>query len=143
MLRDLDARLSESGNDGGGLSLAAYEEELFVGVIPLLHGTFEELDDTSSEVLRMFFESHGSAVRLSTAKSLRRLLSEGGSIGTLSTGSHSELLTGEEVSSKTTLQEFAIRKLLDEGEDVISKVIVGGPKTEYLLEAVRAAGRTP
>ena len=53
------------------------------------------------------------------------------------------MLPGEEVSSKTTLQEFAIRKLLDEGEDVISKVIVGCPKTDHLLEAVRAAGRTP
>eukprot|EP00557_Chaetoceros_sp_GSL56_P002935 CAMPEP_0176487756 /NCGR_PEP_ID=MMETSP0200_2-20121128/6317_1 /TAXON_ID=947934 /ORGANISM="Chaetoceros sp., Strain GSL56" /LENGTH=573 /DNA_ID=CAMNT_0017884637 /DNA_START=111 /DNA_END=1830 /DNA_ORIENTATION=+ len=139
MIHDLDANLSS----GHLRSFAAYEEDLYTKVIPMMHGTFEELDANSAAVLQRFFQAHGTAVRYSIAKTTRQLLKQGG-----------DGVQRYDIPDDMTMQEFAIRFLLEQQcdgeyakgqqqcdgeyakEPSIDRIIVGCPKAEHVIEAV-------
>lgn len=59
MLYDLDKSLQHTK------SFHEYEDNLHTNVIPLIHSAFEELDETSTDLLQQFFMAHGAAVRVS------------------------------------------------------------------------------
>ena len=127
MIHDLDHDLDAIR------SFAAYEERLSTTVVPLLHSTFEELDEDSAQVLQAFFVAHGAAVRHAVARTTRKLLrGEGGAAG-----------RGEGVDQKhnvppgITLQEYALGFLLR--HEAVDRVIVGCSKPEHVQEALRAA----
>jgi len=122
MIHDLDNSLDTVR------SFAAYEEDLYNKVVPLIHDTFEELDEDSAMVLQSFFVAHGAAVRHVIAKTTRGLLREGG-----------DGVPPYEIPDDVTLQEFALQHLLKQKQ--IGKVIVGCPKAEHVLEALHAADR--
>ena len=122
MIHDLDAGLDTVR------SFAAYEEDLFNKVVPLIHDTFEELDEDSAMVLQSFFVAHGAAVRHAIAKTTRDLLREGG-----------DGVPPYEIEQSQSLQEFALQHLLKQKQ--IDKVIVGCPQAEHVLEALHAADR--
>jgi hypothetical protein len=67
MIHDLDVNLSS----GNLRSFAAYEEDLYTKVVPMIHGTFEEVDADSANVLQRFFHAHGIAVRYSIARTTK------------------------------------------------------------------------
>jgi hypothetical protein len=134
MIHDLDANLSS----GHLRSFAAYEEDLYTKVVPMIHGTFEELDADSADLLQRFFQAHGTAVRYSIARTTRQLLKKGG-----------DGVQKYDIPDDMTLQEFAIRFLLQQQCDgeyakgpLIDRVIVGCPKAEHVVEAVQAARAT-
>ena len=122
MIHDLDNSLDTIR------SFAAYEEDLYNKVVPLIHDTFEELDEDSAMVLQSFFVAHGAAVRHAIAKTTRELLKEGG-----------DGVPPYEVPDDVTLQEFALQHLLKQKQ--IDKVIVGCPQAEHVLEALHAADK--
>lgn len=135
MIHDLDANLSS----GHLRSFAAYEEDLYTKVVPMIHGTFEELDADSADLLQRFFQAHGTAVRYSIARTTRQLLKKGG-----------DGVQQYEISEDMTMQEFAIRFLLEQqcdGEYVegplIDRIIVGCPKAEHVIEAIQATKAEP
>ena len=68
MLADLDLSLHTMR------SFEAYENDLSTKVIPMIHDTFEELDEESAMVLQTFFAAHGAAARHAIAKTTRALL---------------------------------------------------------------------
>ena len=45
--------------------------------VPLIYGTFEELDEESALILELFFKAHGTAVRMAVARWTRDLLLAG------------------------------------------------------------------
>ena len=51
MIQDLDKKLGASDD----YSFASYEDELYTKVIPLIHNTFDGLDDDSASVLQVCF----------------------------------------------------------------------------------------
>ncbi len=131
MIHDLDANLSS----GNLRSFAAYEEDLYTKVVPLIHDTFEELDSDSAAVLHRFFQAHGTAVRHSIAKTTRKLLLAGG-----------QGVEKYDIPDEISMQEFAIRFILEqqcEGDFVqgplIDRAVVGSPRLEHVIEAVKAA----
>jgi hypothetical protein len=67
MIHDLDLKVAT----GQVRSFAAYEEDLYTKIVPLIHDTFEELDEESADLLQRFFRAHGDAIRLSIAKVTR------------------------------------------------------------------------
>lgn len=67
MIHDLDVSVT-SGNIK---SFAAYEKDIYNKVVPLIHETFEELDEQSVDLLQSFFQAHANAVRFSIAKNTR------------------------------------------------------------------------
>lgn len=67
MIHDLDLKVTT----GQVRSFAAYEEDLYTKIVPLIHDTFEELDEESADLLQRFFRAHGDAIRLSIAKITR------------------------------------------------------------------------
>jgi hypothetical protein len=67
MIHDLDLKLTTNQVR----SFAAYEEDLYTKIVPLIHDTFEELDEDSAALLQRFFRAHGDAIRLSIAKLTR------------------------------------------------------------------------
>jgi UDP-glucose 6-dehydrogenase len=115
MIHDLNSNLSS----GILRSFNAYEEELYKKVVPLINGTFEELDEESSTLLQKFFKAHGGAVRHSIAKATRNLLKKGGNG-----------VVPYDIPENQTLQEFALQSLLKQkwgpsGEFLVDKVIIG------------------
>ena len=133
MIHDLDANLST----GRLRSFAAYEEDLYTKVVPLIHDTFEELDSDSVDLLQRFFLAHGTAVRHTIAKTTRTLLKEGG-----------DGVDKYDIPDEETIQDFALRFLLEQqcvGDyakgPLIDRVIVGCPRAEHVIEAVQAADK--
>mmetsp|Transcript_2164 Transcript_2164/g.4965 ORF Transcript_2164/g.4965 Transcript_2164/m.4965 type:complete len:655 (-) Transcript_2164:877-2841(-) len=122
MIHDLDANLDDIR------SFSAYEDDLYAKVVPLIHDTFEELDEDSAQVLQSFFVAHGGAVRHAIAKTTRKLLQEGG-----------DGVKSYDVPEGLTLQEFALQHLLKQKQ--VDKVIVGCPKPEHVLEAIHSADK--
>ena len=122
MIHDLDANLDDIR------SFSAYEDDLYAKVVPLIHDTFEELDEDSAQVLQSFFVAHGGAVRHAIAKTTRKLLQEGG-----------DGVKPYDVPEGLTLQEFALQHLLKKKQ--VDKVIVGCPKPEHVLEAIHSADK--
>lgn len=156
MIHDLDGSLDTMK------SFAAYEEYLVDVAVPLIYGSFEELDEESIEILQLFFRVHGMAVRMVVARWTREMLLGGWTKDEsfdeekgfskrkeldkdqeekmskvrkiLGFG---ELNGGYNIPDDTTLQEFALKNLLD--ESAVRGVIVGCSRPEHVLEAVRAA----
>ena len=131
MIHDLDANLTS----GSLRSFAAYEEELYTKVVPLIHDSFEELDGGTAEVLARFFKAYGESVRCSIAKTTRELLRTGGEGGET-----------YEIGEEESLQEFALKELwrrsVDIGEVEVllaDRIVVGCPKAEYVVQAIKAA----
>ncbi len=131
MIHDLDANLTS----GQIRSFAAYEEELYSKVVPLIHDTFEELDAESADILHRFFHIHGNAVRQSIARITRESLKGGG-----------EGVGKYDIPDDMSLQQFALNFLWDQscnGEfakgPIVDKVVVGCPKAEHVIEAVKMA----
>jgi hypothetical protein len=58
MLYELDKSVQQTK------SFHEYEDNLHTKVIPLIHNAFEELDETSTDLLQQFFMAHGAAVRV-------------------------------------------------------------------------------
>jgi len=58
MLYELDKSVQKTK------SFHEYEDNLHTKVIPLIHNAFEELDETSTDLLQQFFMAHGAAVRV-------------------------------------------------------------------------------
>ena len=119
MLHDLDRSLENMR------SFDAYEDELYSKVIPLIHDTFEQLDEESASVLQAFFVAHGSAVRHAVARTTRQLLRKGG-----------EGVPPYDISPNVLLQEFALKWLLE--KEYVSKVIVGCAQPHHVLGAINA-----
>jgi len=156
MLHDLDASLDNMK------SFAAYEEYLVNVAVPLIHGSFEELDEDSAGMLQLFFRVHGMAVRMVVARWTRDLLSAGWKrVGLLHKEEakgvvrrkdkdqervmakvwkdlgFGEFAGGYEIDEDATLQEFALKHLLK--EDAVRSLVVGCSRPEHVLEAMRAA----
>lgn len=156
MLHDLDAGLDDVK------SFAAYEEYLMNAAVPLIHGTFEELDEESARMLQLFFRVHGMAARMATARWTRDLLLagrkgggetpedvEGGGVGRKDAGleraiarvwknlGFGDFAGGYDVPEDVTLQEFALRHLLK--EDAVKSLVLGCSRPEHVVEALRVA----
>jgi len=155
MVHDLDASLDTMK------SFAAYEEYLVNVAVPLIYGSFEELDEESAGMLQLFFRVHGMAVRMVVSRWTREMLMGGWtSIDPVDEQKISttieldkdqeekmvkirqilgfgELKGGYNIPDSTTLQEFALKNLLD--ENAVKGVVVGCSRPEHVLEAVRAA----
>jgi len=122
--------------------------------MPLLSESFEELDEDSGSVLQAFFAAHGSAVRQSVAHNTRSLLQKGGGAKVVAGASTSQHPNPNMISSSSmikpppydipnhaTLQEYALQFLLQKKENIVTRVIVGCPDANHVLEAVHAADR--
>mmetsp|Transcript_16419 Transcript_16419/g.21412 ORF Transcript_16419/g.21412 Transcript_16419/m.21412 type:complete len:493 (-) Transcript_16419:1496-2974(-) len=116
MLADLDLSLHTMR------SFEAYENDLSTKVIPMIHDTFEELDEESAKVLQTFFAAHGAAARHAIAKTTRAQLISGGSG-----------VTPYDIPKEVKLQEYALLNVLK--DERISKVMVGCSQPQHVLEA--------
>ncbi len=149
MVHDLDVSLDTMK------SFAAYEEYLVNVAVPLIYGSFEELDEESAGMLQLFFRVHGMAVRMVVSRWTREMLMGGCThedpIGDIKIDKDQEekmekirqilgfgdLKGGYNIPGDTTLQEFALKNLLD--ESAVGGVVVGCSRPDHVLEAVRAA----
>ncbi|KAL7549634.1 hypothetical protein ACHAWF_012899, partial [Thalassiosira exigua] len=149
LIHDLDAGLDEID------SLAAHEEYLADVVAPVMYGSFEELDEESAGMLRLYFRAHGMAARMVVARKTRELLVAGGRDGTgsdeggagrdeASAAARAALgfddvegRGGYDVPAEVPLQEYALERLL--GDDAVRGLVVGCSRPEHVLEAMRAA----
>ena len=159
MIHDLDASLDTIQ------SFAAYEEYLVNTAVPLIYGTFEELDEESTQYLQLFFRVHGMAVRLAVGRWTRDLLLAGwkradsnpnltdvdGEDGNRKRDTDvdeqiakiwesfgfGEFSGGYDFPEDVTMQEFALKQLLE--DDAVKGLVVGCSQPEHVLEAVRAA----
>jgi hypothetical protein len=153
MIHDLDASLDTMK------SFAAYEEYLVNVAVPLLYGSFEELDEESAGVLQAFFAVHGAAVRMVVARWTRELLQGGwkrvdskeghGSTLEWDTGKEEEIANlweklglgsfpgGYKIPEDVTLQEYSLKHLMD--DESIRGIVVGCSRPEHVLEALKAA----
>ena len=153
MIHDLDASLDTMK------SYAAYEEYLMKTAVPLMYGSFEELDEESAGYLQLFFRAHGMAVRMVVARWTRELLLAGWKKGTdaaddkegVSFDKEQEKIIskiwtqlgfgdfrgGYNIPEDVTLQDFALNHLLE--DSTVQGVVVGCSRPEHVLEAMRAA----
>ena len=157
MIHDLDASLDTMK------SFAAYEEYLVNVAVPLLYGSFEELDEESAALLQAFFAVHGTAVRMVVARWTRELL-----LGGWKTVEHKEegretthewdtdkeenmanlwqrlglgqFPGGYKIPEDVTLQDFSLKYLLD--DESIRGIVVGCSRPDHVLEALKAADST-
>ncbi|KAL7481293.1 hypothetical protein ACHAW6_006972 [Cyclotella cf. meneghiniana] len=153
MIHDLDTNLDIMK------SFAAYEEYLINVAVPLLYGSFEELDEESSGVLQNFFAVHGMAVRMVVARWTREMILGGWkrvNSEEEKVNSHvwdkekerevakqwqslglGEFSGGYKIPEDETLQEFSLKKLLN--DEAIRGIVVGCSRPDHVLEALRAA----
>lgn len=155
MVHDLDTSLDTMK------SFAAYEEYLVNVAVPLIYGSFEELDEESAGMLQLFFRVHGMAVRMVVSRWTREMLMGGYTnvvpidddkvSSTTKIDKDQEekmekirqilgfgdLKGGYNIPDDMTLQEFALKNLLD--ERAVRGVVVGCSRPDHVLEAVRAA----
>jgi hypothetical protein len=118
MLHDLDNGLETVR------SFAAHEDELYQHIIPVIHDTFEDFDETTADVLQAFFVAYGVAVRYAIAKRTRQLLLTGGDDGSG--------IVHEDLPQKMKLQEYALRKVI--AEPAFTRLIIGASSQHDLLE---------
>jgi len=112
MIHDLDNQLADIR------SFAAHEDELYGRIIPLIHDTFELMDDTTSDVLQAYFAAYAVAVRYAIATKTREVL-KGGEMGSkASTG-----ITYPNIPQGITLQEYALRHML--AEKCFDRIVIG------------------
>jgi hypothetical protein len=154
MIHDLDSSLDTMK------SFAAYEEYLVNVAVPLLYGSFEELDEESTGVLHAFFAVHGAAVRMVVARWTRELLLGGwkrvdsNTEGQTSThewdkDKEEEMANlwqrlglgtfpgGYKIPEYVTLQEYSLKHIMD--EESVGGIVVGCSRPDHVLEALRAA----
>lgn len=156
MLHDMDASLDATK------SFDAYESHLMNVAVPLIYGTFEELDEESARILELFFKAHGTAVRMAVARWTRDLLLAGWKRIPPATKDGNGDSTWEKVSEKeriisstwksygfsnfnggyavpddVRLQDFALTQLLK--AEGVGGIVVGCSSPEHVLEALRAA----
>mmetsp|Transcript_23199 Transcript_23199/g.50718 ORF Transcript_23199/g.50718 Transcript_23199/m.50718 type:complete len:622 (+) Transcript_23199:64-1929(+) len=117
MIHDLDNQLADIR------SFAAHEDELYGRIIPLIHDTFELMDDTTSDVLQAYFAAYAVAVRYAIATKTREVLKGGemgnqGSVSTTTTG-----ITYPDIPQSMTLQEYALRHML--AEKCFDRIVIG------------------
>mmetsp|Transcript_16623 Transcript_16623/g.19159 ORF Transcript_16623/g.19159 Transcript_16623/m.19159 type:complete len:478 (-) Transcript_16623:203-1636(-) len=117
MIQELNKRLEEAQ------SFTQHEIDLMSIVMPVLEGTFEEVDEETSKILQDFFAAYGLAARYHIAQKTRSLLAEGG-----------EGVNPYKIPSDMKMQQFAIEQLLQ--EKIISKIIVGGTKPEHVRDTM-------
>ena len=152
LIHDLDASLDTMK------SFAAYEEYLIKVAVPLMYGSFEELDEESSTLLQLFFKVHGMAVRMVVARWTRDLVLAGHkSVDSAADDKEKDdnardvgqekaiemiwkrfgfdFNGGYNVPDDATLQEFALKSLLKDK----SGVVVGCSRPEHVLEAFKSA----
>ena len=149
MIHDLDASLDSTR------SFDAYEAHLINFAVPLIHGTFEELDEESARILQLFFRAHGMAARLAVARWTRDMVLAGWK--TKKDGDKSKkdpeketaishlwktlgfdnFDGGYDLPDDITLQEFALKQLLK--DDAVRGVVIGCSNHEHVSEAIRAA----
>jgi hypothetical protein len=131
MLHDLDAGLAQIS------SFAAHEQDLYQRIIPLIYDSFEELDDTTGQVLQAFFVAYGLAVRYQIATHTRRQVEVGvrqsqtnakkndnphepteeqNSITTITITNQDKSSSSlhQDIPPSMTLQEYALRYVLNE-----------------------------
>mmetsp|Transcript_38919 Transcript_38919/g.93629 ORF Transcript_38919/g.93629 Transcript_38919/m.93629 type:complete len:223 (-) Transcript_38919:58-726(-) len=159
MIHDLDATLDTMK------SFAAYEEYLINVAVPLMYGSFEELDEESAGMLQLFFRVHGMAVRMAVARWTRDVMLAGWKrVDSISTDDaevvddisrtkdtkqekaiaevwesfgFGDFAGGYDVPEDVTLQDFALKHLLK--GDAVGGVVVGCSRPEHVLEALRTA----
>ena len=155
MVHDLDASLDTMK------SFAAYEEYLVNVAVPLIYGSFEELDEESAGMLQLFFRVHGMAVRMVVSRWTRDMLvggwtnvecvDDGCTTTTRELDSDkdekmakirqilgfSELKEGYNIPDEMTLQEFALNNMFN--ESAVRGIVVGCSRPDHVLEALRAA----
>ena len=150
MLHDLDVKLENVS------SFAAHEQELYQKIIPLIYDSFEEVDESTSQVLQAFFVAYGLAVRYQIASKTRQLLTptkakkdkdqDDSEAEESSSESSEETATKEsspdssstrkyDIPSDMTLQEYAFRFVLK--DPAISRVIVGASSIDEFVEDLR------
>jgi hypothetical protein len=117
MLQTLDNSLESTR------SFSQHEQMLLNQVLPIMQGTFDEIDEESHEVLQNYFASVGLAARYFIARNTRNLLINGG---------HG--VESYDIPSEMKLQEFALGELIK--ADVFSQIIVGASKTEHVTETL-------
>lgn len=169
MIHDLDTNVDDLR------SFAAYEEFLMNVVVPLIHGSFEGLDEESASRLQDFLRVHGLAARLAVARWTREMLLAGWrrssrrnldpkingesaevdddfgwekntdeekkilqvwtSLG-FGNGNNRSQYFGYKIPEENTLQEFAVRRLLE--NDTLSGMVLDCSSPEHVLEAIKA-----
>jgi len=153
LIHDLDASLDTMK------SFAAYEEYLVKVAVPLMYGSFEELDEESSTLLQLFFKVHGMAVRMVVARWTRDLVLAGHkNVDSAALDDKKEddnardvgqekaieviwkrfgfdFNGGYNIPDDVTLQEFALKSLLKDKRGVV----VGCSRPEHVLEAFKSA----
>ncbi|KAL3801093.1 hypothetical protein HJC23_002386 [Cyclotella cryptica] len=157
MIHDLDASLDTMK------SFAAYEEYLINVAVPLLYGSFEELDEESAGILQNFFAVHGMAVRMVVARWTREMILGGWKRVTSEEEGKAhvhiwdkekeqemaknweslglgEFSGGYKVPEDETLQEFSLKHLLK--DKAVRGIVVGCSRPDHVLEALRAADST-
>jgi hypothetical protein len=97
---------------------------LYQHIIPVIHDTFEDFDETTADVLQAFFVAYGVAVRYAIAKRTRQLLLTGGDDGSG--------IVHEDLPQKMKLQEYALRKVI--AEPAFTRLIIGASSQHDLLE---------
>ena len=152
MIHDLDASLDSTR------SFDAYEAHLITVAVPLIHGTFEELDEESARILQLFFRAHGMAVRMAVARWTRDMVLAGWK--TKKDGDKSKkdpekeraisnlwkslgfdnFDGGYDLPDDITLQEYALKQLLK--DEAVRGVVIGCSNSEHVSEAIRAADMT-
>mmetsp|Transcript_32830 Transcript_32830/g.37778 ORF Transcript_32830/g.37778 Transcript_32830/m.37778 type:complete len:586 (+) Transcript_32830:53-1810(+) len=110
MIHDLDNQLDDVR------SFAAHEDELYARIIPLIHDTFELMDDKTSDVLQAYFAAYAVAVRYAIAKKTREVLREGEK-------ENSSGITYPDIPQSMPLQEYALRHMLS--EKCFDRIVIG------------------
>ena len=119
MIQDMDGSLENAR------SFAQHEQDLMARVVPILEGTFEEIDEESLEVLQNFFAALGLGARYHIARNTRSFLMKGG-----------EGVESYEIPSYMKMQDFALKELLK--EKAVSKIIVGATRPEHVRDTMEA-----
>jgi len=110
MIHDLDNQLVDMR------SFAAHEDELYGRIIPLIHDTFELMDDKTSDVLQAYFAAYAVAVRYAIAKKTREVLREGEK-------ESSSSITYPDIPQSMSLQEYALRHMMS--EKCFDRIVIG------------------
>lgn len=118
MIQEMDGSIEKAH------SFAQHEQELLSKAIPVIDGTFDEIDDESSEVLQNFFASLGLAARYHVARNTRSLLMKGG-----------QGVEASQMPADMKMQDFALNELLKEKS--VSKIIVGATKPEHVRDTMQ------
>lgn len=136
MIHDLDNQLENIR------SFAAHEDELYGRIIPLIHDTFELMDDKTSDILQAYFAAYAVAVRYSIAIKTREVLKEGETVNNSITG-----ITYPDIPDHITLQDYALRHMLT--EKCFDRIVIGASTMQdfdhqtQLMESIESEEGTP